>query len=264
MTFNLPDGTKITMNATGKLGVVTDIHIYNGAERISVTGVNTNNPTVGGVRYDAYIHDMMMKDGKSVWLGGDGDDWFRLGRGEIIGGGGWRPLRFAEGRFWIDNLRLLPISDTARRLLEALIRPPFKLFQLAPMLGGLGFAVIKYLINQLQSSGQTTPLNTKDYWTQLGVGMFTSDDQDELKRLAQSGDIDAIILYMMLKASTQYEHQIKDLMQKLDKASGQEQMKILQNLQYATERLQRLYSTCTNVMKSLHNMRMAAIKNISG
>lgn len=101
MSFTLPDGTKITANATGKLGVTTDFHVYYGNQHVAATGVHTGNPQVSGVMYDAYAHDAKMSDGSRVFLGGDGDDWFKEAAGgrEIIGGGGYSALRLGR-EYW--------------------------------------------------------------------------------------------------------------------------------------------------------------------
>ncbi|MEW6605862.1 MAG: DUF1521 domain-containing protein [bacterium] len=122
MSFTLPDGTKITANATAATGVTTDFHVYYGNQRVSATGVDTGNPRVSNVNYDAYAHDARMDDGSRVFLGGDGDDWFKESAGgrEIVGGGGYSALKLGR-EFWGNggfNIAESMLNDERRRKVQ--------------------------------------------------------------------------------------------------------------------------------------------------
>ena len=75
MSFNLPDGTKLTMNADGPKGVVKSIDIYNGNDHIHGEGGKFQ----GGNRGDGFMADAMQADGDSVWAGPDGNvsNWYK-------------------------------------------------------------------------------------------------------------------------------------------------------------------------------------------
>jgi len=82
MSFNLPDGTKITMNAESANGEVKSIDIYNGNEHIHGEG---GKFTGGG--YDGYMADAMQADGDSVYsMNGDVGNWYKnpFGMGQTV------------------------------------------------------------------------------------------------------------------------------------------------------------------------------------
>jgi len=89
MSFVLPDGTKITCKTTppGKNGytVTEGIDIMNGNEMATIGGIDKNQPKSEGVQTDRWAADARVPDGDYAVLGGDGDDWFLHGKGEIVG-----------------------------------------------------------------------------------------------------------------------------------------------------------------------------------
>ncbi|MBN2430798.1 MAG: DUF1521 domain-containing protein [Acidobacteria bacterium] len=89
MSFVLPDGTKITAKTTppGKNGytVTQSIDIMNGNERATISGIDKNQPQSEGVKADRWAVDARVPDGDYAVMGGNGDDWFLHGRGEIVG-----------------------------------------------------------------------------------------------------------------------------------------------------------------------------------
>jgi len=83
MTFNLPDGTKITMNADGPKGVVRSIDIYNGHDHIHGDGGSIKSSS-----YDGYMADAMQADGDSVFaVNNDVSNWYQnpFGLGPTVG-----------------------------------------------------------------------------------------------------------------------------------------------------------------------------------
>jgi hypothetical protein len=72
MSFNLPDGTKITMNAESANGVVKSVDVYNGNEHVHGEGGSFQ-----GSSYDGYMADAMQADGESVFArGNDVGQWY--------------------------------------------------------------------------------------------------------------------------------------------------------------------------------------------
>jgi len=84
MSFNLPDGTKITMNADGPKGVVKSIDIYNGNDHVHGEGGKFQ----GGVTGDGFQADARQKDGDSVYASPDGNvsNWYQnpFGMGQEV------------------------------------------------------------------------------------------------------------------------------------------------------------------------------------
>jgi hypothetical protein len=89
MSFVLPDGTKITAKTTEPRAngytVTQSIDIMNGNERATISGIDKNQPQSEGVKADRWATDARVPDGDYAVMGGDGDDWFLHGRGEIVG-----------------------------------------------------------------------------------------------------------------------------------------------------------------------------------
>lgn len=92
--FRLPDGTMIAVDTTSQTGqsVSKSLNIVNGADRVSVTGIDQNKPVTSQVSRDGYefrnqrIAENPCRD--TFVLGGDGDknvSWFRERAGEMEG-----------------------------------------------------------------------------------------------------------------------------------------------------------------------------------
>ncbi len=82
MSFNLPDGTKITMNAESANGVVKSIDIYNGNDHVHGEGGQYT-----GSSYDGYMADAMQADGDSVYAANnDVGTWYKnpFGMGQTV------------------------------------------------------------------------------------------------------------------------------------------------------------------------------------
>jgi len=77
MTFNLPDGTKVTMNAQSAKGVVKSVDVY------SPNGQHVhgeNGKWQGGVASDGFQADAAQPDGESVYARGyDVSSWYKPG-----------------------------------------------------------------------------------------------------------------------------------------------------------------------------------------
>lgn len=215
MTFSLPDGTKITANATGPLGVTTDFHVYYGNQRVSATGVNTGNPQVSNVRYDAYRHDARMDDGSRVFLGGDGDDWFKESGGgrEIIGGGGYEALKL--GREYWSKLFSGP------RIQPHL--PP----------GGI--------VDSILDEERRRKI------------------QQAAASVAGGGNVEDLVMLLMGTLLDKAEKDLRGAVRGLGSNPSQKQ---LMELQLKMQKFQRLYDTMTNMMKTFHDTKMTAIRNI--
>lgn len=294
MSFVLPDGTKITGNATGNLGVTTDLNVYYGNERVSVTGVD-KKPDTSTVSYDAAVHDKFHEDGSTVFLGGTGDDWFKLGQDgtlrEVTGGGGNKPLNLG-GPIWFDKA----IKDAAQ-------------------LTGMPFAGDKPVIGQGGQGGEAGGIDLKELLGKL-IGLLTggagldqlgqagevgqaggaqgaggaggaqgaqgaandgylslqemqdAEDKDISKMIQDAmagGDLETAIFALMSKMIKGQEKNIMAQAQKMDdatKGGGQAKQTDTIKLQQAQSTLQRMYETLTNIMKGLHDMRMTAVRNL--
>lgn len=88
--FVLPDGTRINAKTSSEKGysVTTGLEITNGADHVSVTGVN-GKPTTSDVKFDGYEwraqHLAENPNRDTFRLGGDGDDWFLERGGKNLG-----------------------------------------------------------------------------------------------------------------------------------------------------------------------------------
>ncbi|MBN2357967.1 MAG: DUF1521 domain-containing protein [Deltaproteobacteria bacterium] len=88
--FVLPDGTRIAAKTSSETGqsVTTGLEIANGADHVSVTGVN-GKPTTSEVKHDGYewrAQHLAANPGRDTYkLGGDGDDWFLVRNGQNQG-----------------------------------------------------------------------------------------------------------------------------------------------------------------------------------
>lgn len=92
--FVLPDGTRINAKTSSEKGrsVTTGLEITNGADHVSVTGVN-GKPATSAVKHDGYewrAQHMASNPNRDTFkLGGDGDDWYLVrggqNKGEITG-----------------------------------------------------------------------------------------------------------------------------------------------------------------------------------
>ncbi|MEW5851078.1 MAG: DUF1521 domain-containing protein [Myxococcota bacterium] len=88
--FVLPDGTRINCKTSSEKGysVSTGLEITNGADRVSVSGVD-GRPSTSEVRHDGYEwraqHLASNPNRDTFRLGGDGDDWFLEKGGKNLG-----------------------------------------------------------------------------------------------------------------------------------------------------------------------------------
>jgi hypothetical protein len=92
--FRLPDGTNIGVTTTSQTGqsVTSALDITNGADRVQISGINSNSPTTGDITHDGYQARAHLSNGTDTYhLGGDATNqrWFleRDGRmqGEVTG-----------------------------------------------------------------------------------------------------------------------------------------------------------------------------------
>ncbi|HJL41635.1 MAG TPA: DUF1521 domain-containing protein [Myxococcales bacterium LLY-WYZ-16_1] len=91
--FILPDGTRIHCDTTSQTGrsVSQNLTIWNGNDRVEVTGINSNDPQVSQVYHDGYRtraeHMAQSRDMFSFYLTGDSEDqqWVRATSGELEG-----------------------------------------------------------------------------------------------------------------------------------------------------------------------------------
>ena len=277
MTFNLPDGTKVTAHATGPNGVTTDFDVYYGNEHVQATGINTGHPHVSTVRYDAAVHDMLHDDGHNVYLGGDGDDWFTMVNGqlrEITGGGGHGELKFGGG-FWIDGaLRTaaqvagLPhdavpewndiqgIRDFVNQILQ---QNGGKIPKLPEnnLENKIKNAFLEWLMDTLQGSegedyGEDKKVKGGKAGILSGKGSFLDRVMDKLFQImeAKAQKVDTLI--------NEYEQAVKK-----DPESSQNTAKMFK-LQKAMNELNQMMQTLTNIMKTIHDARMSVARNLKG
>ena len=84
MSFNLPDGTKVTMNAESANGTVQSVDVYNGNDHVSGSGGQWQ----GDMKSDGMRADAQQADGTSVFAGRNGDvsNWYSnpFGQGQEI------------------------------------------------------------------------------------------------------------------------------------------------------------------------------------
>jgi len=88
--FVLPDGTRIAAQTSSEKGqsVTTGLDITNGADHVSITGVD-GKPKTSEVQHDGYewrAQHLAENPGRDTYkLGGDGDDWFLVRNGQNQG-----------------------------------------------------------------------------------------------------------------------------------------------------------------------------------
>jgi len=295
MSFVLPDGTKISANATNALGVTTDFNVYYGNERVEVTGVNTANPKTSTVSYDAAVHDKFHDDGSTVFLGGTGNDWFKMSPDgvlkEITGGGGHHDLTLGK-EFWIDasiqqaaQLTGMPYMGDNPQLQGQQGQPgqvqgqPMNLMDLINRLsdmllgavGGAGGA------GEVQGAGGAGGAGGAQ-----GAGeaqgaekpflslqdMQESQDKDDVKNIiarAKSGtlNLEDALFTLMSKLIENQQKKVLDKAGKIDQAGdkGASQTDTVE-LQMAMNRLQRMFETLSQAMKALHDAAMTAARNV--
>jgi hypothetical protein len=226
MTFTLPDGTKITANATGKLGVTTDVHVYYGNQRISVNGVD-GKPQIGQLHYDGYAHDVQMRDGSRVFLGGDGDDWFKEAAGgrEIIGGGGYSDLKLGKN-FWVGG-------DLLTRMLDGIHENRFK-------------------FSYIDAAREERDKEIRELLAMLRAGGGSFEDR---------------IMALMVVAIKNEEARALRLAEKLDgmkRDDDRPHAGTLDNfrLQQSVQRMNRLYQMLSNIVKTIHEMKMTSVRHM--
>jgi hypothetical protein len=245
-SFVLPDGTKITANATGKLGVTTDLDIYYGNERVHMDGVNTSNPTTSVVTYDAAVHDKFHDDGSVAFLGGDGDDWFQAGADgvlrEITGGGGNNPLTFGK-ELWFDA----GIKQAAQ-------------------LAGQPWMGDEPVVQGGGGAGGAEGAGKLDFWDMMQ--QIEDDKKRTAARAAAAGmnpanmSLEDLIMMVLSRAIRSQADKVMEKAKKID-AKGDDAKKTDDiELQMAVQRLSRLFQTLTNIIKQLHQAKEASVRNM--
>lgn len=88
--FKLPDGTNISVHTTAEQGhsLSSSLDITNGADRVQISGIDQNKPSVGAITHDGYEARANQKDADTFLLGGDTQNvkWFKQdARGNVSG-----------------------------------------------------------------------------------------------------------------------------------------------------------------------------------
>ena len=88
--FKLPDGTNIAVKTTAEEGhsFSAALDITNGADRVQISGIENNKPTVGAITHDGYEARASQTDKDTFLLGGDSKNvkWFKQdATGDISG-----------------------------------------------------------------------------------------------------------------------------------------------------------------------------------
>lgn len=283
-TFMLPDGTKITANATDKLGLTTDFHVYYGNQHVECKGTNTANPTTSAVRYDAAVHDQFQKDGSQFFIGGDGDDLFKSVNGqlrEVVGGGGNAELKYGGG-FWIDSA-LREAANKAGLPYDKVMNPENVMPFLPPNLR-------KILENKTAQTGNaggaggaggaagTGETEKKSFHDMLKEADKNAQSDNALAQVLTGGpiSIEDLIMGLMkeaLKSESANAYKLAQSIRDKKKAAagmegqakGEAQADIDYSdfeLQQATQRLSRLYQALSNIMKSFDDAKMTAVRNM--
>jgi hypothetical protein len=125
--FVLPDGTRIAAQTTSETGhsVTKGLNITNGADRVSIDGIDKNRPTTSAVMKDGYqwrSQHMASNPGRDTFrLGGDANNvkWFKDGAGLITGASYNRRTKqyeqktCANQQYWVAPEMRPPVGSAA-------------------------------------------------------------------------------------------------------------------------------------------------------
>lgn len=88
-SLTLPTGEKLTVEMTPPRAngytVTKNVHIQDGSQRVSITGIDTNKPKSSGIKNDRYEFDAKMKDGDQIAISAKDGSWLLNGKNRILG-----------------------------------------------------------------------------------------------------------------------------------------------------------------------------------
>ncbi|MBN2053876.1 hypothetical protein JW905_03065, partial [bacterium] len=244
-SYFLPDGTKLTMGEAGSDSGSMDI--YYGNQRVHCDGMDGAAPVMGGPTCDAAIHDIMHRDGRSFFLGGDGDDWFGGSGGglqRILGDDNGSLGRMGE--YWID---------TAHAMLAQMAGLPA---------GGdtAGLQLPQVSSNQTTAACTATGTTPGSIFDRIQETDKSSELQQLLAGATTNGSFEDLMVAVMQQSIDSEMKKARGLAGNLDKSGSSGKNTTEFDLQVSMQRISRLFQTMTNIVKSMHDAKMAAVRNM--